>query len=358
MKVFDSIRRRRPVKVMPPPAAGGKGSRSGGAATRCWTLAKLKVWFDKGKPSGVFDMAVRRLFRARAGGVEGAGSYLVSEELSEPAHQPRQLRARPGDVRERDRRMDELDALFAAATELPENLAETDLVSLDSAVLAQRGVIAFVPTYPLWSDGLGQDARGARAPGHIDPVRQAPPRVRHPAEHPLLQDVPQEGRRRQTATSATARSRPASSWPARTRPGRTGRYQATALFGTYAWNEDETEARLVQDPLRNGQPFKDRLITYVADEPLAAKVRQTARSKQPRTRPTRSTTRTRASSAATPSPGNQRCIECHMGSPSADFVLGFTPLQIKRRRAGEGGDLRGRRAPTSSPSCSGSSTRR
>ena len=46
-------------------------------------------------------------------------------------------------------------------------------------------------------------------------------------------------------------------------------------------------------------------------------------------------------------PGAQRCIECHMGSPSASFVLGFTPLQIARRPAGQGGVYRGRRPPTS-----------
>ena len=36
-------------------------------------------------------------------------------------------------------------------------------------------------------------------------------------------------------------------------------------------------------------------------------------------------------------PGSDRCVECHMGSPSADFVLGFIPLQLRRRASHEGG---------------------
>ena len=39
-----------------------------------------------------------------------------------------------------------------------------------------------------------------------------------------------------------------------------------------AWNDDETEATLVTDPLRNGKPFRDRLITYITDEGKAADV--------------------------------------------------------------------------------------
>lgn len=44
-----------------------------------------------------------------------------------------------------------------------------------------------------------------------------------------------------------------------------------ALFGSYAWDEGETEAVLVQDPLRNGKPFRDRILTYVTDEQAAVR---------------------------------------------------------------------------------------
>ena len=39
---------------------------------------------------------------------------------------------------------------------LPEHLRDTDLFTLDSATLAEYGVIAFAPGYPLWSDGAGK----------------------------------------------------------------------------------------------------------------------------------------------------------------------------------------------------------
>ena len=60
-----------------------------------------------------------------------------------------------------------LDTMFAGLTVatsgaaqqqigLPEHLGETDLFTLDSAVLAQYGVVAYAPGYPLWSDNAGK----------------------------------------------------------------------------------------------------------------------------------------------------------------------------------------------------------
>ena len=37
-----------------------------------------------------------------------------------------------------------------------------------------------------------------------------------------------------------------------------GTAEQNALFGTYVWNDDETEATLLNDPLRDGKPFADR----------------------------------------------------------------------------------------------------
>ena len=45
-----------------------------------------------------------------------------------------------------------------------------------------------------------------------------------------------------------------------------GTAQQNALFGTYVWNEDETQATLLTDPLRDGKPFADRLFEYITDE--------------------------------------------------------------------------------------------
>src|SRR5262249_59125518 len=38
-------------------------------------------------------------------------------------------------------------------------------------------------------------------------------------------------------------------------------------------------------------------------------------------------------------PAKHRCIQCHEGAEGKNFVLGFTPLQINRRPAGDGGLL-------------------
>ena len=46
-------------------------------------------------------------------------------------------------------------------------------------------------------------------------------------------------------------------------------------------------------------------------------------------------------------PGKIRCVQCHMGSPTKDFVLGFLPLQVKRRATGTGRDVRRDGRPTS-----------
>ena len=109
----------------------------------------------------------------------------------------------------------------------------------------------------------------------------------------------------------------------------------TALFGTYRWSDDESEATLVENLLYSGEPFPDTVLDYNTDEQLAAAVL--------------------AGQPADPEealleahairhyaiPSSQRCMQCHMGSPSQDFVLGFTPLQINRRPTGTGGTTTG-----------------
>jgi mono/diheme cytochrome c family protein len=85
-----------------------------------------------------------------------------------------------------------------------------------------------------------------------------------------------------------------------------------SLFGSYRWNDSETEATLVTQPYRNGQPFKDTIFPIEVDE----------------------TTHAMKSYAI---PAKHRCVECHQGAEGRNFVLGFTPLQVRRRDAGTGG---------------------
>src|SRR6185295_2388086 len=95
--------------------------------------------------------------------------------------------------------------------------------------------------------------------------------------------------------------------------------------------DDETNATLNELLLNDNKPFPDLLKQYVTDEVKAKEILDT----NPRSK-------TGALQSAGlmrhyAIPGSQRCIDCHMGSPSASFVLGFTPLQINRRKTGEGG---------------------
>ena len=137
--------------------------------------------------------------------------------------------------------MESKDEFFATATALPQNLADTDLTTFDSEALAAIGVVAYVPTYPLWSAGSGK-LRHIRVPkGTDDPVRQGDADIRHSAQHALLQDVLPQGRRQDRHDQRTARWRRASSsrGPTAWRPTATA--TQTALFGTYVWSEDEID---------------------------------------------------------------------------------------------------------------------
>ncbi|HEX7479269.1 MAG TPA: hypothetical protein VF331_15795, partial [Polyangiales bacterium] len=104
-----------------------------------------------------------------------------------------------------------------------------------------------------------------------------------------------------------------------------------SLFGTYVWNDAETEAVLLRDPLRNGQPWRDHLLTLITDAPAAKKVIAKNPTNVQDALDQAGVTRTYAL------PGSERCWQCHMGSDNASFVLGFTPLQLHRRPVGEGG---------------------
>ena len=43
----------------------------------------------------------------------------------------------------------------------------------------------------------------------------------------------------------------------------------TSLFGSYLWNDDESDAQLVVSPLHDNVPFSDTLFVYRTDELLA-----------------------------------------------------------------------------------------
>ena len=234
-----------------------------------------------------------------------------------------------------------LDAMFAAVTAapsgsaaqmigLPEHLAQTDLFTLDGEVLAEHGVVAYAPGYPLWSDNSGK-LRFVRVPRgtsiHFDKATQSfsiPPNTRFYKTF-LRQVVDSDGslRFRKIETRLIV-SRP-------DHVSADGTSTPQAIFGTYKWNDDESDAVLVETPLTSGRPFADTLFLYDVDEPLAASIL-----KGNPAAPEEALLEAQAARHYA-IPSSERCVQCHLGSESQSFVLGFMPLQINRRPEGTGG---------------------
>jgi mono/diheme cytochrome c family protein len=293
---------------------GSKGSSSGGSA-------------DSGAP--VSSNASPYTMTAEAGnGMSNIGNCI-----------PGKLTVGLEDARARA-----LDAKFAAMTAkesgtaaevigLPEHLGQTDLFTLDSAELARYGVMAYAPNYPLWSDNAGK-LRYVRPPRGqpimFDKATQQfriPPNTRfYKTFMKLIADTDGSYRYRKIETRLIV-SRPDTNNP----DGKAT--QQNALFGTYQWNDSETDATLVETPLNDGKPFADTLLLVNTDEQLAAEILAT----NPPAPDSLLLQYKAARHYAIPS--SQRCIQCHMGSPSQGFVLGFTPLQINRRPTGIGGTI-------------------
>ena len=305
----------------------------------------LQLWISQGSPPGQFYLPSSDGGTdggpadggADAGGPDGGapqGAYSMTPEVGANLTNigtclpNRYVVGTNGDT------MDRLDAFFVQATSLPETLAETDLTTLDSDALARNGVVSYVPAYPLWSDAAGK-MRYVRTP-HNQPIVfdkstqsfQIPPNTRFYKTF-LKQIIDING----TEAYRKIETRLIVSRPDTTAAD--GTVQQNALFGTYVWNDTETTATLQQDPLRDGLPFTDRLITYNTDEPRAAAI-------QAATPPNLNLDY--ALQTASPPvrrhyaiPSSQRCIECHMGSASASFVLGFLPVQIATYPAGTHG---------------------
>ena len=329
-KVLAVIRSDDPAKVMPKPENGGKPFSQRAPGDPVVELARLlELWIQQGRKD---EFTIARESVATV-----ADSYRMTAEAGRRLTSLGDCIPERGLVGEAAPRMEELDSRFASATELPATLAETDLVTLDGEALARQGVIAFAPAYPLWAD----DAAKIR---HIRVPRGTS--VRFDKEKQEF-DIPANTRfyktflkrvvdRQGNASYRKIETRLILSRPDKQDPGG-GRAPAevTALFGTYLWNDDETEARLLADPLRNGEPFRDRVLTYFTDEPRLEEVRAS----KPRNLTFTLENEHPGLMRRYAVPGSQRCLECHMGSPSASFVLGFTPLQIARRPEGEGGIL-------------------
>jgi len=353
-KVFARIQSDDPAApggFMPPVSAGGKAwsARLADPNDQIAELVRLlKLWIAQGQPGGSFSLAQGASSNEDAGTAVDGGSAPEAPPAA-ASHASYAMTPDQGgeltnigtcvpnrySVAIDTGPMDELDAFFASATALPPTLDQTDLVTFDSEALARRGVISYVPAYPLWSDDAGK-------------MRH----VRTPRGQPIAFDeqaqkfhIPPNTRFYKTFFKSVIDADGRSAWKRIetrlivARPDETlddGTVRQTALFGTYVWDEAETKAVLLTDPLRDGEPFTDRLIQYVADEPRAQAVRAAFPNPKDNYRLNQA--------LGAPGvmrhyalPGSERCVQCHMGSPSEAFVLGFTPLQVATKAPGWAG---------------------
>ncbi|MEY4514300.1 MAG: hypothetical protein RLZZ450_6422, partial [Pseudomonadota bacterium] len=226
--------------------------------------------------------------------------------------------------------MDKLDTVFAQVmkfADLPKKLSDTDLFTLDSQQLAKRGVISFAPGYTLWADDAHK-MRYVRVPRgtsiKFEPGTQSfdiPENTRF--YKTFLKEVKDRdgniGYRKMETRLIIARKsveKPGADLP-----------EIKAVYGSYQWNADETEATLLDEPYKDGNDFADHVTEYVKDEQLNDEII----AKMDRyLNPFKEGAKRHYAI-----PGADRCVQCHLGQSS--FVLGFLPLQIRRRPMGEGG---------------------
>ena len=342
MRVWSSD----PSFVMPPTSDGSKLSPDSPIAL---VSDMLTSWDNQGKAdlyqlerggSGVMD-----------GGTASGSPFKMNEALGYSLTNigscvpSPQLPKLTSDMKAKD----EMFAAVQSFEDLPKTLRETDFVSLDSQQLAQHGVYSYQPTYTLFSDHalkmrylrvpVGQSIR-------YNPDTQGfdiPENTRFYKTF-LKEVIDKDGRKgyRKMETRLII-----SRHDREFQDGRPP--EIRAIRASYAWDEDEQNAVLVTDPLQDQTPFADRLCPYITDErgdrdtngdgvvdkkdanPIKNNPNCTYMSAEELDDPKSGTIRHYAIPART------RCDECHMGSRSRSFILGFTPWHADRRKEGEGG---------------------
>ncbi len=324
-----------PKKYMPP-APGGKAfaDRPPGDPV-VLLVAYLEGWLEQGRPKTMFTVD------AAAIGANTSSGYMFTPELASAmtnlgncVPSPEEYANTPSGM------MESMDESFAGATSLPQSLSETDLTSFDSQVLAETGVIAYAPTYPLWSAGSGK-LRHIRVPKgqsvKFDKQKQSfdiPPNTRfYKTFFRKVVDRTGHLRNRKMETRLIV-ARPDQDGPE-------GAVQ-TALFGTYIWSEDETTALLANLTYRDGTVHADQIRAYITDELAYQEVVDSVApgadfQGQLKLALDRALDGNPTLQQHYAIPGRIRCVQCHMGSPTKNFVLGFFPIQVARRESDTGG---------------------
>jgi|GEM_PF-575067 len=324
--VVDVIRSDTPTEVMPPTPTLWTTRKDNPNDPVRQLVELLEAWIAAGKPDDLFFKEPP----ASSAGTQFLVSQDVGSSMTNIGNCVPEVALVAREVVESDR----MDALFEAAQAntypdktdgrnlgLPLLLSATDLFTLDSAELARHGVLAYSPTYPLWTEDAGK-LRYIRVPrGQTIRYDAATREFEIPRNtrfyktflKEVRDETGQKSFRKIETRVIVSRADDCSG----------AECKETALFGTYVWNPEETEAVLLTTPLRSLEPFADKLITYVTDEKAALEAEQLTGAAQEAA--LKKVTRHYAI------PGKQRCIDCHMGSPSASFILAFTPLQVHRR---------------------------
>jgi len=255
------------------------------------------------------------------------------------------------------RSLDQKFARVKSFEDLPKHLDETDLFTLDSAQLAQQRVISYAPTYTLFSDNA-KKMRYVRVPeGQVISYDAATREMNIPENTRFYKTflrhiVDREGRSsyRKIETRIII---------SRKDIVENGVPRPNAVFGTYLWSLDEARAELVELPYNDQTPFRDLPLRHVIDEQRALAGSAAAdasagvgidpdsldgiaaafehdeqlRREHPLDTPDPQELLTRGYAV----PGRDRCIQCHMGSSSNSFILGFNQYQVERRKDAEGG---------------------
>ncbi len=348
-----------PAAYMPPAASpnGGPFSQRDPDDPVRLLADLLQLWISQGSPAGQFYLsppdggADAGAHEDVDGGVDAGGSgpqgaYSMTPDVGATLTNlgtclpNRYVVGTNGDP------MDRLDAFFAQAAKLPDTLAETDLTTLDSDTLARNGVVSYVPAYPLWSDSAGK-MRYVRVP-HGQPIvfDKTSQTVPDPAQHPLLQDLPQADHRRRRQPGLPKDRDP----PHRLAPRHDGRRRhrpaERALRHLHLERRRDRGDAAQQDPLRNGLPFSDRLITYITDEAAgggdrgehAVQLESRLRASPPPAR------RVRRHYAV---PGSERCIAVPHGERQR-VVRARLPAAADRHRTRQGRAASSSRRPATS----------
>lgn len=290
----DSIFHNDPKKQMPPAERRAKNPESFLKIGR-----ELDLWIQAGKPEGNF--------------VEGKGPDIQIGKKRPP---------RPHGTSELGECVPvasvvgfdfEKDRYFSQISNLPEHLSDTDMVSLDPLTLAERGTLAYNVEYPLWADNADK-GRWVHVPWILKDGQLQKQSIEYDAKTQTFK-IPDNTRFYKTFYKAvTLPNKQIRMRRMETRIIVARTPWKNSLFGSYQWDETEQVATLVTAPYRDGTAWKDVSFNMIIDEG-SGKTRMYA------------------------IPGRQRCIDCHSGSSGNNFVLGFTPLQINKRRQFEAGRL-------------------